>query len=157
MSELALTLLRLGFLALLWLFVFFIISALRRDLVTPADTPIANQSGASATNDRRRSSRRTKQTARKLVVVEGDMAGTVLPLSTTAVTMGRAADCSLVLDDDYASSHHAKIYPYEDSWVVEDLGSTNGTWIDRSRITTPTVLGVGQPLHIGRTVLELRT
>lgn len=157
MSELALTLLRLGFLALLWLFVFFIISALRRDLITPADTPVATRTGVPASGERRRASRRTKQTARKLVVVEGDMAGTILPLSTSAVTVGRAADCSLVLDDDYASSHHAKIYPYEDSWVVEDLGSTNGTWIDRTRITTPTVLGVGQPLHVGRTVLELRT
>jgi pSer/pThr/pTyr-binding forkhead associated (FHA) protein len=158
MSELALTLLRLGFLALLWLFVFLIISALRRDLVAPADTPIAppTTSTNGATN-RRRGSRRTKQTARRLVVVEGDMAGTILPLTSAAVTLGRATDCSLVLDDDYASSHHAKLYPYEDSWVVEDMGSTNGTWIDRTRITTPTVLGVGQPLHIGRTVLELRT
>jgi len=156
MSELALTLLRLGFLALLWLFVFFIISALRTDLAAPSDTPLARRSTSPA-SERRRTSRKAKVTARKLVVVEGDMQGTILPLTSTAVTVGRATDCSLVLDDDYASSHHAKLYPYEDSWVVEDLGSTNGTWIDRSRITTPTVLGVGQPLRVGRTVLELRS
>lgn len=155
MSELALTLARLGFLALLWTFVFLVISALRRDLVAPANTPLAARSTTSS-SERRRTPRRAKNTARKLVVVQGDLEGTVVPLGGTAVTIGRAADNSLVLDDDYASSHHAKLYPYEDSWVVEDLGSTNGTWIDRTRITTPTVLGIGQPLHIGRTIVELR-
>ena len=152
MSELALTLARLGFLALLWTFVFLVISALRRDLVAPANTPLAPRSTVSS----ERRPRRAKNTARKLVVVEGNLEGTVVPLGSATVTIGRAADNSLVLDDDYASSHHAKLYPYEDSWVVEDLGSTNGTWIDRTRITTPTVLGLGQPLHVGRTVVELR-
>ena len=152
MSELALTLARLGFLALLWTFVFLVVSALRRDLLAPANAPLTPRSTTS--NDRR--PRRAKSTARKLVVVEGNLEGTVVPLGSASVTIGRAADNSLVLDDDYASSHHAKLYPYEDSWVVEDLGSTNGTWIDRTRITTPTVLGIGQPLHIGRTVVELR-
>ena len=156
MSELALTLARLGFLALLWTFVFLVISALRKDLVAPANTPLAPRS-TTAPSERRRTPRRAKNTARKLVVVQGELEGTVVPLGGTAVTIGRAADNTLVLDDDYASSHHAKVYPYEDSWVVEDLGSTNGTWIDRTRITTPTVLGIGQPLHIGRTIVELRT
>jgi hypothetical protein len=156
MSELALTLLRFGFLLLLWLFVMLVVSALRRDLAAPSTSPIAIDGDAGQRSARPRK-RRAKDTARKLVVVEGSLSGTVLPLGTSQVTIGRAADCTLVLDDDYSSSHHCRIYPHETTWVVEDLGSTNGTWIDRTRVTGPTVLGLGQPLRIGRTVLELRT
>ena len=80
----------------------------------------------------------------------------MLPLGSTAVTIGRASDCSLVIDDDFASSHHAKLFQAEGRWIVEDTGSTNGTWIGRTRITGPTVLEAGSPLRIGRTVVELR-
>ena len=90
------------------------------------------------------------------MVTEGSLVGTVIPLGTSSVTVGRAADSTLVLDDDYASSHHVRLYPHEGTWVVEDLGSTNGTWIDRTRVTGPTVLAMGQSLRIGRTVIELR-
>ena len=78
MSELALTLLRLGFLLLLWLFVFFVVSALRRDLAAPAEAPIAGTTTAPPKESRRR---RAKNSARKLVVVEGSLAGTVVPLA----------------------------------------------------------------------------
>lgn len=157
MSELALTLLRFGFLLLLWLFVFFVISALRRDLLAPSDSPIAGTTIVPAADDSPRGRRRKgKAGASKLVVVDGSLVGTVIPLGSTQVTIGRAADCSLVLDDDYASSHHTRLYPHEGTWVVEDLGSTNGTWIDRTRVTGPTVIAPGQPLRIGRTVIELR-
>lgn len=156
MSELALTLLRFGFLLLLWLFVLLVVSALRRDLAAPSTAPISTENQSPAKEPRSRK-RRAKDTARKLVVVEGSLAGTVLPLGTSPVTLGRAADCTLVLDDDYSSSHHSRLYPHEGTWVVEDLGSTNGTWIDRTRVTGPTVLAMGQPLRIGRTVLELRS
>lgn len=161
MSELALTLLRFGFLLLLWLFVLLVVSALRRDLAAPADAPVSADVTAAASAEggkqSRRLRRRTKETARKLVVVEGALNGTVLPLGSSPVTLGRAADCTLVLDDDYASSHHVRLYPHEGTWVVEDLGSTNGTWIDRTRVTGPTVLAMGQPLRVGRTVFELRS
>ena len=92
----------------------------------------------------------------KLVVTEGPLTGTVIPLNTAQVTIGRAPDSTIVIDDDYASSRHARVYPSEGAWVVEDLGSTNGTWIDRTRITTPTVLPVGVPLRVGRTTLQLQ-
>ena len=73
----------------------------------------------------------------KLVVIEGPLNGTIVPLGNVQITIGRAPDSTLIIDDDYASSRHARIYPSEGSWVVEDLGSTNGTWIDRTRITSP--------------------
>jgi pSer/pThr/pTyr-binding forkhead associated (FHA) protein len=156
MSALALTLLRFGFLLLLWAFVLFTVSALRKDLSAPQDAPLRGTRNVPQQPERKPRAAKAKSTARRLVVTEGSLSGTVVPLGTSSVTVGRAADSTLVLDDDYASSHHVRLYPHEGTWVVEDLGSTNGTWIDRTRVTGPTVLAMGQSLRIGRTVIELR-
>lgn len=152
MSELVLTLLRFGFLALLWVFVLGTVAVLRRDLAASADTGLALPGSRPA----KRPGRPSRTRPRSLVVVHGSLQGTVLPLGTTPITIGRAPDCALVLDDDYASGQHARLYQADGRWVVEDLGSTNGTWISRTRITGPTVLELGAPLRIGRTVIELR-
>lgn len=151
MSELALTALRFGFLALLWFFVVITVGVLRRDLSAPSNTPVA---GTPTRAPRR--SRAPKFRARNLVVTHGSLQGTVLPLGTAQVTIGRAPDCTLVVDDDYASGHHARLFQNEGQWIVEDTGSTNGTWIDRTRVTGPTLLELGSPLRIGRTIFELR-
>ena len=157
MSELALTLVRLGFLALLWVFVLVTVFALRRDLRQPADARPTGRSAKPAKQPKpAKVARQPKVKGSKLAVIEGPLKGTVIPLTDAQITIGRAPDSTLVIDDDYASSRHARIYPAEGSWVVEDLGSTNGTWIDRSRITTPTVLPVGAPLRVGRTTLQIQ-
>jgi pSer/pThr/pTyr-binding forkhead associated (FHA) protein len=162
-SELALTLIRLGFLALLWAFVLITVFVLRRDLKQPADSrPIPTRSGRPARapkaprSEKIKAPRASKVKGTKLVVTEGPLAGTVVPLDGAQVTIGRAPDSTIVIDDDYASSRHARVYSSEGTWVVEDLGSTNGTWIERTRITTPTVLPVGAPLRVGRTTLQLQ-
>ncbi len=91
------------------------------------------------------------------MVVEGALAGTTVALQGQVITLGRAHDSTIVLDDDYASSRHARIYPDQTGqWTVEDLGSTNGTYLERQRLTQPTPLQVGVPIRIGRTVIELR-
>ena len=163
MSELALTLIRLGFLALLWAFVMITVFVLRRDLKQPADArPMATRSSRGAKQpkapraEKVKAPKASKVKGTKLVVTEGPLAGTVVPLDTAQVTIGRAPDSTIVIDDDYASSRHARVYSSEGTWVVEDLGSTNGTWIERTRITTPTVLPVGAPLRVGRTTLQLQ-
>jgi pSer/pThr/pTyr-binding forkhead associated (FHA) protein len=93
----------------------------------------------------------------KLVVSEGSLTGTTVALQGQTITLGRAHDSTIVLDDDYASSRHARIYPDRDGqWIVEDLGSTNGTYMDRNRLTTPTPIPLGAPIRIGKTVIELR-
>jgi pSer/pThr/pTyr-binding forkhead associated (FHA) protein len=162
-SELALTLIRLGFLALLWAFVMITVLVLRRDLKQPADArPMATRSTRGARQpkapraEKVKAPKASKVKGTKLVVTEGPLAGTVVPLDTAQVTIGRAPDSTIVIDDDYASSRHARVYSSEGTWVVEDLGSTNGTWIERTRITTPTVLPVGAPLRVGRTTLQLQ-
>ena len=160
MSELALTLIRLGFLALLWAFVLTTVLILRRDLTAPAEARPAGRAPREGRAARApkptKVAKQAKVKGTKLVVIEGPLKDTVIPLGTEQITIGRAPDSTLIIDDDYASSRHARIYPAEGSWIVEDLGSTNGTWIDRSRITSPTVLQVGAPLRVGRTTLQIQ-
>lgn len=162
MSELLLTLLRLGFLALIWLLVIVAVLVLRRDLKAPRDArmlvPARVPRGGTvpAAPKAPKQPKAAKGGARSLVVVEGPLTGTVIPLGAADVTIGRAPDSTLVLDDDYASNNHARISLTGSTWIVTDLGSTNGTWVDRSRITSPTPLSVGHQLKVGRTVLELR-
>jgi len=166
-SELALTLIRLGFLALIWAFVIITVLVLRRDLRAPADARQIAARGAAPRAPKAakpaRAPRATRVSSKvkgtKLVVVEGPLAGTVIPLDDTnapQITIGRAPDSTIVVDDDYASSRHARVYSSEGKWVVEDLGSTNGTWIERTRITSATALPIGAPLRIGRTTLQLQ-
>ena len=162
MSELALTIVRLAFLGLLWAFVLGTVLVLRRDIRQPADS--AMEASTSRTKAKRapkapkppRVARKQKVRGTKLVVIDGPLVGTIVPLEGQQVTIGRAPDSTIVIDDDYASSRHARVYEAEGSWVVEDLGSTNGTWIDRVRITTPTVLPVGAPLRIGRSTMQIQ-
>ncbi len=162
MSELLLTLLRLGFLALIWLLVIVTILVLRRDLRAPRDArplvaaPALRGGAKAARAPKPEKPPKVKHGPRQLVVIEGPLTGTVIPLGTGDVTIGRAPHSTLVLDDDYASNAHSRLTLTNGTWVVTDLGSTNGTWIDRTRITGPTPLTAGHTLKVGRTVLELR-
>jgi pSer/pThr/pTyr-binding forkhead associated (FHA) protein len=162
MSELVLTLIRLSFLALIWTLVLVAVAVLRRDLRAPRDArPLVARPAPQAAPTPRapqapKPAKTPKTGVRSLVVVEGPLSGTVIPLGAAVITIGRAPNSTLVLDDDYASNAHARVALHGNSWVVEDLGSTNGTWIDRTRITGPTPLAMGHQLKVGRTVLELR-
>jgi Inner membrane component of T3SS, cytoplasmic domain len=91
-----------------------------------------------------------------LVVTAGPREGTRIELGASSLSIGRAAENTLVLEDDYVSNRHARLFPHEGAWVVEDLGSTNGTYLDRTRLTVPMVVPVGTPVRIGKSVLELR-
>ncbi|PLW73988.1 FHA domain-containing protein, partial [Streptomyces sp. DJ] len=105
----------------------------------------------------RQSPRQRRGAPTKLVVVEGSLAGTTVALQGQTITLGRAHDSTIVLDDDYASSRHARIYPDQSGqWIVEDMGSTNGTYLDRSRLTAPQPVPLGAAIRIGKTVIELR-
>jgi pSer/pThr/pTyr-binding forkhead associated (FHA) protein len=89
-------------------------------------------------------------------VTGGPLRGTTLPLGASAILIGRAPSCTLVLDDDYSSSRHARIYPQDGGWFVEDLGSTNGTFIGRDKVDVPTPLRVGTEVRVGQSTLELQ-
>ncbi|MFJ4786053.1 FHA domain-containing protein FhaB/FipA [Streptomyces sp. NPDC001002] len=169
MSELTLTVMRLGFLAVLWLFVIVAVQVIRSDLFGTRVTQRgsrreagrqqqpARQQAAPPPQRQQAGGRQRRNAPTKLVVSEGILTGTTVALQGQTITLGRAHDSTIVLDDDYASSRHARIYPDRDGqWIVEDLGSTNGTYLDRSRLTTPTPIPLGAPIRIGKTVIELR-
>jgi len=163
-SELTLTVIRLGFLAVLWLFVLTTVSVMRTDLfgtrVTPRTrTGRGNGRGGAAMQGQTRPAKLAKPrrgTPSTLVVTEGALAGTAVRLGETAVTIGRSHDCTLVLADDYTSSKHARLFADDGAWYVEDLGSTNGTYLDRTKVTSAAPVPIGVPIRVGKTVLELR-
>ncbi|GGC01407.1 FHA domain-containing protein FhaB/FipA [Cellulomonas carbonis] len=166
MSELTVTLLRLGYLLLLWLFVLAAIGVLRRDLYgtrivrrlrrTPGP-PVATPAAPAVTPAARPTPiARRDSGPRRLVVTDGPLRGTTLPLTTSAVLIGRAPSCTLVLDDDYSSSRHARIYPQDGEWFVEDLGSTNGTFVGRERVDRPVLVRPGTQVRVGQSTIELQ-
>ena len=163
MSELSLTIIRLAFLAALWLFVIAAVGVVRTDLLGGPAT--ATRRGRARQAQSLRPPRQTypprpqragRGSPRFLVVTAGTLKGTSLDLTQQQITLGRANDATLVLNDDYASSRHARIFPQDGQWIVEDLGSTNGTYLDRQKVTRPTPVPLGVPIRIGKTVLELR-
>jgi pSer/pThr/pTyr-binding forkhead associated (FHA) protein len=100
--------------------------------------------------------RRTKQAPRKMVVIEGEqLKGKSFPLSDEII-LGRAERCHIILEDSYVSQVHARVFAKGDIYMVEDMGSTNGTYVNRNRVTSPTELLRGDRLKVGKTVLEMR-
>ena len=160
MNALTLTLIRVAFLAVLWLFVIAAIGVVRTDLFGTAAAKVRRgRNRAQPPRQPQRPPRQPKPsrgTPRFLVVTEGGLTGVSVDLTDQQITLGRANDATLVLNDDYASSRHARIFPQDGQWIVEDLGSTNGTYLDRQKVTRPTPVPVGVPIRIGKTVLELR-
>lgn len=163
MSELTLTLIRLGFLAVLWLFVLSAVSVIRSDMfgarVDSSKAPATGKQAASKPPKQpkqRRSSRSDRTAPRQLVVADGPDRGQSARLGTEPILIGRGPDAGIRLDDDYVSTRHARVATNGEEWFVEDLGSTNGTYVGSRRVTTPTPVAVGTPIRIGKTVLELR-
>ncbi|PKQ36310.1 MAG: FHA domain-containing protein [Actinobacteria bacterium HGW-Actinobacteria-11] len=170
MSELILLLLRIGFLVLMWFFVFGVVYSLRADLFgvrvrklpaeatagapAPAPTPAPAAKPASA---RPSTGPATVATAKRLVITSGPKAGLELPLSADSLTIGRSSESALVIRDDYTSSHHARLMLRGDAWAIQDLDSTNGTYVAGQRVSgSPVALSLGTPIKVGATTFELR-
>ncbi|MFC7358926.1 FHA domain-containing protein FhaB/FipA [Nocardioides astragali] len=161
MSELTLFLIRVAFLAILWIFVLSAISVIRSDMFG-ARVPETARGAAPAPAARKsakpgKASKKPRRGApTHLVVVEGENPGTRAELADAPLLIGRGSDAAIKLDDDYVSTRHARIAASGDEWFVEDLGSTNGTYVGPVRITQPTTIGVGVQVRVGKTILELR-
>jgi hypothetical protein len=151
-AEIVLQVFRFGFLLLLWLFIFAAFRVVRADLFGGrAGRVSAVPPRATATKKRGQSGPRT------LVVTAGPLSGTKITLGDQPILIGRADDSTLVLTDDFASSRHARLTNRGGQWYVEDLGSTNGTYLDQQRVQGPLLVNPGQPIRIGQTAMELRT
>lgn len=177
LTELTFAILKYGFLILLWVFVFLTVRSLRKDIETfsprksrthrrkerlarkaaEAPAPVASP-GLAAPQPTHEMPRTTKAAPTLLVVIDGPLAGTSIPLGNDSITLGRSASNSVVLDDEFVSSHHARVYldPATRQWAIEDLGSTNGTVVNQQRIGGPTILAPKVPVRIGATTFELR-
>lgn len=168
LTELTFAILKYGFLVLLWIFVACTVRSLYRDVETlsprksrahrrkerrarkAVEAPVAVPAPVvSATSS-------TKPTL--LVIIDGPLAGSSVPLSGNTITLGRSASNTVVLDDEFVSSYHARVYtdPATGKWAIEDLGSTNGTVVNQQRLNAPMILGSRVPVRIGATTFELR-
>jgi hypothetical protein len=171
MGELTLLLLRLGFLVLLWAFVFAIVYALRSDLFGqrarrlpaapagnfPAAAPMTSAPApVTEPTAHRAPPLAGAGTAKRLVITSGPREGIEIDLPSEQLTIGRSSESGLVIRDDYTSTHHARLMLWNDQWVIQDLDSTNGTFLDGSRVTLPTPVPMGTPVTIGTTSFELR-
>ncbi|WP_235735670.1 FHA domain-containing protein FhaB/FipA [Nocardioides alcanivorans] len=153
MSELTLFLIRFAYVAILWIFVLSAISVIRTDMYgarVPSNGPARGKGKQPKAPPRRRGS------PTHVAVTEGPNAGARADLSQAPILIGRGQDAAIRLDDDYVSTRHARIALSGDQWFVEDLGSTNGTYVGQARITQPTTLALGIQVRVGKTVLELR-
>ena len=162
MQELTLMLIRFAYLAILWIFVFGAISVIRSDMFgarldTPS-TPSRRERRAQdkAAAKRPKSPKRGRGEPRRAVVVDGSNGGLTASLDNGPVLIGRGSDAAIRLDDDYVSTRHARIDRSGDTWYVEDLGSTNGTYIGSQRLTQATAISLGTRIRVGKTTIELK-
>lgn len=166
MSELTLLLLRLLFLAVMWAFVFAIVYALRSDLFgqkarrmpVPAAAAPAPRPTPSPTAPKPAVARPPVGSldAKRLVITSGAKEGLEIDLPEEQLTIGRSHESGLVIRDDYTSTHHARLLRWPEGWVIQDLDSTNGTYLDGTRVHVPTAVPLNTPVKIGTTSFELR-
>jgi pSer/pThr/pTyr-binding forkhead associated (FHA) protein len=159
MSELTLTLIKLGFLALLWMFVLAVLSVIRSDLFGAKVDSRAMTATIAPTNNRpnktAKPSKKKRGAPGSVTIADGPQAGVGATLGEEPVVIGRGSDCQILLDDDYSSTRHARLFQSEGEWWVEDLGSTNGTYLDGQRVTRPVPAEIGGSIRIGRTTLNI--
>jgi hypothetical protein len=152
-AEIVLQVFRFGFLLLLWLFIYAAFRVVRADLFGGRAARVTSVPPRAAVAGKKKGPRGP----RTLVVTAGPLTGTKITLGDQPILIGRADDSTLVLTDDFASSRHARLTNRGGQWYVEDLGSTNGTYLDQQRVQGPLLVSPGQPIRIGQTALELRT
>jgi hypothetical protein len=161
-TEQLLTILKICLLALLYLFFLRVLRAVWVEIREPAradaaavaaPAPVAPAPAPAPPPEPKRSRRRHRLT--QLTVLEpSEQRGRTYPLGNE-ITLGRAAGCQVTLDDTFASQIHARLFARDGQFFVEDLGSTNGTFLNSSKVGGPQVLKRGDKLKVGSTVMEL--
>lgn len=154
MPAIVITLLQGLLLLLLYLFIARAVRAVLRDVTTTAPAPRTN--ARPRPDPAARPSRAKRTPPGQLVVHRSDSRPQVVALDGSDVLFGRAADATVPLNDPYTSDRHAKVHRQGGEWVVSDLQSTNGTFVNQVKISRPTPLAAGDQLGIGRTVVEVR-
>ncbi|MEO5663092.1 MAG: FHA domain-containing protein, partial [Nocardioides sp.] len=143
MSELTLFLIRFAFLAILWIFVLSAVSVIRSDMFGARVPETARGAAPARGKAKAKAPTKRRGSPTHLIVIEGDNTGARAELADQPLLIGRGSDAAIKLDDDYVSTRHARVAASGDEWFVEDLGSTNGTYVGTVRITQPTTIGLG--------------
>jgi pSer/pThr/pTyr-binding forkhead associated (FHA) protein len=155
-SELTLFLIRIAYLAILWIFVLSAISVIRSDMFGARVPEAARAAAGGGKPAKQKKPAKRRGSPTQVVVTSGTNNGATAALDDAPILIGRGPDAAIRLEDDYVSTRHARIAASGDQWFVEDLGSTNGTYIGAVRITQPTTITLGTQVRIGKTILELR-
>lgn len=158
-------LLRVVVLILLWGFVIAAIVAVRHDIFgTASQKSRPTRVRAERTPRPARAPKpprpskpaKTPQPPTRVAIVDGPLAGRTVALSSLPITIGRAEDATIAINDDYVSQHHARLVPNGSAWLLEDLGSTNGTLLDSKKVSGAIEVHAGSQIRIGKSVLELQ-
>ena len=155
MPPFVLDVLKYAFLALLY---FFVYQALRSPaLALAGGGRRASRADGPAVSPReaRRARGRTKA-PRKLLIVDGGGGKPGTIRLEEALQVGRAEACQIRLGDTYISQFHARLFPRDGTWYIEDLGSTNGTYLNQRKLTGPSEVHAGDVVRLGKTTLELK-
>lgn len=153
-SDAILTLLRLGFLALVWFFFARVASSVWQAAAVPVAAPLSGD--RRVPRDRRiRRSKRAEKNPSVVIIEPLDQAGLVYEVDGQLL-IGRSASCDITLDDTFVSSQHARVANTANGLLVSDLGSTNGTYVDRQKVTGPVAVSSGSRVQVGSTVMEVR-
>ena len=158
---------------MLWLFVLSIISIIRADLfservlskvveknlptsVSSPTTGLTNVGNFSPAPGSATIVSAISETPATLVVIDGPLQGLEMVLDRKEIRIGRAPNNEFVIEDDYASSQHARLQRNDEGWILQDLNSTNGTYVDGARIGAPVLIKQEMQIRIGKTIFELR-
>lgn len=142
-------------LLLIYAFVWRAVRAVWRDVAVASHAAAAPR----ATRSRRSGGggkKKERTLPRELVVHGPQGAPRVVRLDSHDVTFGRAPASTVTLDDPYTSDHHARVFLRDGEWCVADLGSTNGTFLNQVKVTSPTPIAAGDQLGIGKTTVQVR-
>ena len=160
MPDSLLTILKLCFLALLYLFFLRVLRAVWAEMRAPSPAAQAVAAPQAAPAARgwaggNRGGGSAKAGGRLRVIEPPETKGQTYDL-VDELTVGRAGGCQITLDDTYVSQLHARVFRRDGQLYVEDLGSTNGTFLNRKKVTAPIAIRKGDRLQIGKTVMELQ-
>ncbi len=152
MPPFVLTILKISLLLLLYFFIYRAVRTVVLDLYGPRQP----RRGRAPEPRPARPARRSRGAPTKLVVLDERGAKVGSHRLAGTLQIGRATSCQIRPEDNYISQMHARISERNGSWVVEDLGSTNGTYLNQRKVTVPTELSPGDRIRIGKTTLEVR-
>lgn len=152
MPPFVLTVLKIVLLLLLYFFVWRAVRAVVLDLYGGRRR---EPRAARAPEPRARRGRGRGVPAKLVLLNERGGRASTYRLSGT-IQIGRASSCDIRPDDNYVSQLHAKVSDRNGSWVIEDLGSTNGTYLNQRKVTAPTTISPGDRIRVGKTVVEVR-